>query len=95
MAEDQARLRQVRIAQIAKWQEIVAGKPQACKHPNEVCSETPTRIATIGEGEHKVEMALCESCCDRMRRLARQSGYRFSSRKRASTPATESGSDDG
>jgi hypothetical protein len=71
LAEDQARLRQVRVAQIAKWQEIVAANPLACKHPNKACDQAPTRIATLSEGEHKVEIALCESCCDLMRREAR------------------------
>jgi len=93
MAEDQARLRQARIAQIAKWQEIVAGKPLACKHPNKVCNQAPARIATISEGEHKVEMALCESCCDLMRCLARHGDYRFSSRKIESTADVEAGSE--
>jgi hypothetical protein len=93
LAEDQARLRQVRIAQIAKWQEIVAGKPLACKHPNKVCDQAPTRTATISEGEHKVEMALCESCCDLMRRLARHGGYRFSSHKLESTTTIKAESD--
>jgi hypothetical protein len=89
LAEDQARLRQVRIAQIARWQEIVAGKPRACKHPNKVCDQSPTRTATISAGEHEVEMALCESCCDLMRRTAKHGGYRFSSRKLESTPVVE------
>lgn len=93
LAEDQARLRQVRVAQIAKWQEIVAGKPLACKHPNKVCSEAPTRIATISEGEHTVEMALCESCCDLVRRLAGRGGYRFSSRKIGPVTGTQTGSE--
>jgi hypothetical protein len=89
LAEDQAHLRQARITQIAKWQEIVADKPLACKHPNKVCDQAPTRTATISEGEHKVEMALCESCCDLMRRLAKHGGYRFSSHKLESTPTTK------
>jgi hypothetical protein len=89
LAEDQARLRQVRIAQIAKWQEIVDGKPLACKHPNKVCSEAPTRIVTLSEGELTVEMALCESCCDLMRRTAKHGGYRFSSHKLESTPTAK------
>lgn len=93
MAEDQARLRQVRIAQIARWQEIVAEKPLACKHPDKVCSEAPTRIATIGEGEHMVEMALCESCCDLVRRLARHGSYQFSSRKIEPAAGIDAGSE--
>ena len=38
-------------------------------------------------------MALCESCCDLMRRLARHGGYRFSSRKLEPAQNTEAGSE--
>jgi hypothetical protein len=91
LAEEQDRLRQVRIAQIAKWQEIVAAKPLPCKHPNKVCDQAPTRVATISEGEHTVEVALCESCCDEMRSAAKRGGYHFTSCKIEPTTGTQTG----